>query len=90
MSVGLIAFVLLIPLALTSTHGWQRRLGARWRSLHRLVYVATPLSVLHFYWLDRDFKGEPLTYAAIVVILLLVRLPLVRKALGRLQRIMHG
>jgi sulfoxide reductase heme-binding subunit YedZ len=86
MSVGLIAFAALIPLALTSTNSWQRRLGTRWRTLHRLVYVATPLSVLHFYWLDRDFKGEPLTYAGVVALLLLVRVSPVRQALGRWRR----
>lgn len=83
MSVGLLAFLLLIPLAITSTNGWQRWLGARWRVLHRLVYLATPLSVLHFYWLDRDFKGEPLTYAVLVGLLLLLRLPAVRRAVRR-------
>lgn len=86
MSVGLIAFAALLPLAITSTHSWQRRLGARWRALHRLVYLATPLSVLHFYWLDRDFKGEPLTYAALVALLLVVRLSPVRQVIGRLRR----
>ncbi len=83
MSVGLIAFAALIPLVLTSTAGWQRRLGQRWRTLHRLVFLATPLSVLHFYWLDRDYKGEPLTYAAIVGLLLLVRMKWVRQRLQR-------
>lgn len=79
MSVGLLALVLLIPLAITSTKEWQRRLGGRWRALHRLVYLALPLSVLHFYWLDRDFKREPLTYALIVVLLFLPRLPSLRR-----------
>jgi sulfoxide reductase heme-binding subunit YedZ len=78
MLIGLIAFLLLIPLAITSTRDWQRRLGKRWRSLHRLVYVATPLSVWHYLWLDRDFITAPLIYAAIVGLLLLVRLPGVR------------
>lgn len=50
MSVGLLAFALLIPLAVTSTNGWQRRLGKRWRMLHQLVYLALPLSVLHYLW----------------------------------------
>ena len=78
MPIGIIAFLLLVPLALTSTHGWQRRLGKRWRTLHRLVYLAAPLSVWHYLWLDRDFKTWPLTYAVIVGILLVVRLPLAR------------
>jgi sulfoxide reductase heme-binding subunit YedZ len=81
MLVGLVGFVVLIPLVITSTRGWQRRLGPRWRTLHKLVYVATPLSVLHYYWLDRDFVDVPLTYGAIVGLLLLLRLPPVRRTL---------
>lgn len=80
MPLGLAAFVLLIPLAITSTAGWQRRLGKRWRSLHRLIYPAAILSVWHYLWLDRDFIVEPLIYAAIVAVLLVVRLPLLRWA----------
>ena len=83
MSVGLIAFGLLIPLAITSTRSWQRRLGKQWRALHRLVYLATPLSVLHFLWLDRDFITEPLVYAGIVGMLLVLRLPGLRHLLLR-------
>lgn len=83
MLIGLVAFLLLVPLAITSTRGWQRRLGKRWRTLHRLVYLAIPLSVWHYLWLDRDFITVPLIYAAIVGILLLVRLPLVRLSYKR-------
>jgi sulfoxide reductase heme-binding subunit YedZ len=83
MSVGLLAFALLVPLALTSTIGWQRRLGRRWRMLHRLIYVAAPLSVLHFLWLDRDFIRAPLIYALVVGVLLALRLPPVRRAIGQ-------
>jgi methionine sulfoxide reductase heme-binding subunit len=78
MTIGLIAFMLLIPLALTSTRGWQRRLGKRWRTLHRLIYVAAPLSVWHYLWLDRDIITLPLTYTVVVVVLLLIRLPWAR------------
>lgn len=78
MLIGLVAFLLLAPLAITSTKGWQRRLGKRWRTLHRLVYLAIPLSVWHYLWLDRDFITAPLIYAVIVGILLLARLPWVR------------
>jgi methionine sulfoxide reductase heme-binding subunit len=85
MPIGIAAFLLLVPLALTSTRGWQRRLGKRWRSLHRLVYLAVPVSVWHYLWLDRDFKTWPLIYAVIVGILLLLRLPFVR--LGRKKRV---
>ena len=78
MSIGLTAFVVLIPLAITSTRGWQRRLGKHWKTLHRLVYLAALLSVLHFLWLDRDFITEPVIYAIVVGVLLTFRLPLVR------------
>jgi sulfoxide reductase heme-binding subunit YedZ len=73
MLIGTLAFLLLIPLALTSTRGWQRRLGRRWKILHRLVYIALPLAVLHYLWLDRDFIELPLLYAAAVVLLFLLR-----------------
>ena len=81
MSVGLLAFALLIPLVITSTTGWERRLGKRWRMLHRLVYLALPLSVLHYLWLERDFHRAAWLYAAIVALLLLFRLPVVRQRL---------
>jgi len=83
MSVGLLAFALLVPLALTSTNGWQKRLGRRWKVLHRLVYFAVPLSVLHYFWLERDIKDWVLVYAAFVVILFAIRLPAIRRAVAR-------
>ena len=83
MSVGLVAFALLIPLALTSTNGWQRRLGRRWKVLHRLVYFAVPLSLLHYFWLERDILDWVLVYAVLVAILFLLRLPGVRQFLSR-------
>jgi sulfoxide reductase heme-binding subunit YedZ len=86
MSVGLLAFALLIPLALTSTNGWQRRLGRRWKVLHRLVYFVVPLSILHYLWLERDIKDWVLVYLAVVVILFVIRLPMLRKWLVRRQR----
>ncbi len=73
MLIGFAAFVLLIPLAVTSTAGWQRRLGRRWRTLHRLVYAAAVLSVWHYLWLDRDILTTPILYALIVGALLAVR-----------------
>jgi len=83
MSVGLLAFALLIPLVLTSTNGWQKRLGRRWKVLHRLVYFAVPLSVLHYFWLERDIKDWVFLYAAYVAILFTIRLPAIRRALAR-------
>ena len=83
MSVGLLAFALLIPLALTSTNGWQKRLGRRWKVLHRLVYFAVPLSILHYFWLERDIKDWVLVYAALVAFLFVVRIPDIRRAIAR-------
>jgi methionine sulfoxide reductase heme-binding subunit len=82
---GFGAFVLLIPLAITSTKGWQRRLGRRWRLLHRAVYVAAPLAVIHFLWNAKGGgdRNEPLVYGAIVAALLVLRLPWVRRAAYR-------
>lgn len=81
MSVGLLAFALLIPLALTSTNGWQRRLGRRWKVLHRLVYFAVPLSILHYFWLERDVRDWVWIYAALAAFLFLVRYPAIRQAI---------
>lgn len=70
---GFAAWLLLVPLALTSTRRWQRRLGPLWRRLHRLVYVAAGLAVLHFFWLVKADEREPALYAAILGVLLLWR-----------------
>lgn len=83
MSVGLLAFALLIPLALTSTNSWQRRLGRRWKMLHRLVYFAVPLSILHYFWLERDLMDWVWVYAVLVAILFLLRVPAVRRAIAQ-------
>jgi len=69
-TIGFSAFLLLLPLALTSTKGQIKRLGRRWVTLHRLVYVAAALAVLHFFWLVKADVREPLVYAAIVAGLL--------------------
>lgn len=83
MSVGLLAFALLIPLALTSTNGWQRRLGRRWKVLHRLVYFAVPLSLLHYFWLERDIRDWVFVYAVLVTILFIIRIPAIRRGFVR-------
>jgi sulfoxide reductase heme-binding subunit YedZ len=73
-TVGFAAFLLLIPLAVTSTAGWIRRLGGkRWQMLHRLIYFSAALGVTHYYWLVKSAVIRPLTYAAIVAALLLWR-----------------
>jgi methionine sulfoxide reductase heme-binding subunit len=74
-TVGFAAFVLLIPLAITSTAGWIRRLGGkRWTQLHRAIYAAGILGVIHYYWLVKSDVRKPLFYGALVTILLLWRL----------------
>lgn len=83
---GFAAFVLLLPLAITSTTGFQRRLGKQWKQLHRLVYAAALLAIVHFVWLVKADVREPLIYGAIVVGLLALRLPPVRHKLTRLRQ----
>lgn len=74
-TVGFLGFVLLIPLALTSTAGWIRRLGGkRWQMLHRSIYVTAVCGVVHYYWLVKSDVRKPLFYGALVGILLLWRL----------------
>jgi sulfoxide reductase heme-binding subunit YedZ len=74
-TVGFAAFVLLIPLALTSTAGWIRRLGGhRWQTLHRAIYISALCGVIHYYWLVKSAVLRPLIYGAIVAVLLLWRL----------------
>jgi sulfoxide reductase heme-binding subunit YedZ len=76
---GFTAFVLLIPLAVTSTKGWIRRLGGqRWQRLHQLIYVSAAAAVLHFIWLVKLDKREPVIYAVILVVLLVARLVYLR------------
>ena len=73
-TVGFTAFVLLIPLAVTSTRGWIRRLGRRWATLHRLVYITATLGVIHFYWLVKADTSLPLLFAGILTLLLASRI----------------
>ncbi len=70
---GFTAFVLMIPLAVTSTKGWIRRLGKRWTRLHKLIYVSGVLGVVHYLWITRADDTAPLIYGAILGILLLAR-----------------
>lgn len=75
-TVGFTALVLLIPLAITSTRGMQRRLGRNWSRLHRVVYAVAILGVVHFWWQKKSDAdvGEPLLYAFLLAVLLGVRL----------------
>jgi len=74
-TVGMAAFALLVPLALTSTRGWIRRLGGNWSRLHALVYVSTALGVVHFYWLVKSDVRLPLALGGVYAALMASRVP---------------
>lgn len=73
---GVVAAVVLLPLALTSTRAWQRRLGMWWKRVHRLVYVAAAAAALHYIWLVKSDTRVPFIYAGIILLLLVLRLGL--------------
>lgn len=89
---GFTAFVLLLPLAATSTRKWITRLGGRrWQWLHRLIYLAAIAGVVHFLWLVKKDISRPLTYGAVLAVLLAYRLvvwllPLLRPVAGGVRR----
>ena len=72
--VGFTAFLLTIPLAITSTKAMMKRLGGRWKILHRLIYLIAVLAVLHFLWLVKKDHTEPLVYAAVFLSLIALRI----------------
>ena len=84
--IGLTALLILLPLAITSTTGWMRRMGKNWKRLHKLVYAAGVLAVLHFFVLVKIDKTEPLIFAAILTVLLVLRIPVVRRNVSTLRR----
>ena len=69
-TIGFLALLMLLALAITSTNGWMRRLRRRWQSLHRLIYVATALGVWHYWWQVKKDIREPMIYAVLAAILL--------------------
>jgi sulfoxide reductase heme-binding subunit YedZ len=73
-TVGMLGLSLMVPLAITSTAGWIRRLGGkRWQLLHRLIYVTAVCGVVHYLWLVKSDRTRPLTYGAILAVLLGIR-----------------
>ncbi len=78
-TIGMAAFVLMLPLAITSNNWSVRQLGRKWRSLHKLVYAAAVLGGLHFVMLAKGFQIEPLIYLGVILGLLALRLPSVRR-----------
>ncbi len=85
MIVGFGSFLILLPLAITSTKGWMKRLGRNWKRLHQLVYVAGILAVLHFLWLVKIDITEPTIYGVILAVLLILRLPALRQWISSLR-----
>lgn len=83
---GLVAFLLLLPLALTSTRGSMRRLGKLWKRIHRLVYLAVPIAIVHWTLSLKADIRLPLIYGALVGLLLLIRLPAIKRWLAQLRR----
>ncbi|MFQ5577299.1 MAG: sulfite oxidase heme-binding subunit YedZ [Anaerolineae bacterium] len=77
--VGFSAFVILLALALTSSKKWMKRLGKNWKRLHRLVYPAGLLVIVHFVWLVKADIGRPLMYGAVLGVLLVLRWPAIRR-----------
>ncbi len=83
MLAGMPAFVILLALAITSTAGWKRRLGKNWKRVHRLVYLAGILAVVHYFWQVKVRVPGPLIYGSVLALLLLLRLPAVEKLAAR-------
>jgi sulfoxide reductase heme-binding subunit YedZ len=81
-TVGFTAFLILIPLALTSTKGWIRRLGRKWATIHKGIYVAALLGVVHFYWLVKADTRLPLLLGACLLVLLALRIQRLRPSGG--------
>jgi sulfoxide reductase heme-binding subunit YedZ len=91
--VGMAAFVLLIPLAVTSFDIWKKRLAKNWKRLHQMVYFIAPLVVLHYLWSKKgdllSLQGEiltPLIYGTIIGIMLILRIPFIRKTFASFSR----
>ncbi len=83
--VGAATFLMLLPLALTSTKGWMRRLKKKWKALHRLIYVAGPLATIHYAWAQKADIRIPIAVGIFVLILLILRLSPVRSAASRIR-----
>ena len=78
-TIGMVAFVLMIPLAVTSNNTSVRTLGVMWRKVHKLTYLVNILAALHFVWLSKGFQFEPIAYLVVTVGLLMIRIPFKRK-----------
>jgi sulfoxide reductase heme-binding subunit YedZ len=81
--VGAAALLILIPLAVTSTKGWQRRLKRTWKRIHQWVYAAGILVIFHYVWVQKSDIREPLIWGGVLGLLLFLRIPVVRRRVGR-------
>ena len=81
--VGFTAFLILLPLAITSTRGWMKRLGKNWFRLHRLVYLAALLVIVHYVWLVKSDIRIPILYGFVIIVLLILRIPIIRRFFGK-------
>jgi len=84
--VGLSAGLILLPLAITSTKGWQRRMKKNWKRLHRFAYAAGALAVIHYIWLVKQGVWEPWIWAGVLSLLFLLRLPQVKRVASDVSR----
>jgi sulfoxide reductase heme-binding subunit YedZ len=85
--IGMLTFLVMVPLAVTSTNGWIRRLGKRWAKLHRLVYVAAITGTIHYLWAVKKDTFFPLVYLMTFAALLGVRLVFARQKSARLKEV---
>ena len=81
--IGFTAFMIMLPMALTSTKGWQKRLKLNWKRLHKFIYVVGLLVVTHYMWAVKSDIRIPLIYGAIIISFLILRIPAVRKKLSQ-------
>jgi sulfoxide reductase heme-binding subunit YedZ len=83
--IGMLTWLIMVPLAITSTTGWVRRLGKRWARLHRLVYVAAVTGTVHYLWAVKKDTFFPLVYLAVFGLLLVYRIIAARQRSTRAQ-----
>lgn len=84
--VGFLAGLILLVLAITSTKGWKKRLGKTWSRLHKFVYLAGLLAIIHYVWLVKADIRIPLLYGALVITLLILRIPAIRRPVSQLKQ----
>lgn len=83
--VGFAAGIILLSLAVTSTRGWMKRLGKTWSKIHKFVYLAALLVIVHYVWLVKADIRIPLLYGGLILLLLILRIPLIRRFVSRLK-----